>query len=66
MRDRRDGDLLAAVRSSSGHFDGEDDGARSILSPLNQTLFLFLLPEVGVRNDEADFRFGEPRHVLTA
>ena len=46
MRDRHDCDLLATVRFGSGHFDGEDDCARPVLSPLNQALLLFLLPEI--------------------
>lgn len=46
MRDRHDCGLRTTVRFGSGHFDGEDDGARPVLSPLNQALFLFLLPEI--------------------
>ncbi len=46
MSDRRDGDLLPTARFEIRLVNGQDDRARAILSPLDQSSFLFFFPEI--------------------
>ncbi len=63
MSNRNDGDLLVAVSFRIRMVNGQNNGAGPILSPFDLTSLLFFLPEVGVGNDEADFRFWKSGHT---
>ena len=43
--------------------NGQNNGAGPILSPFDLTSLLFFLPEIGIGNDEADFRFWKSGHT---
>src|SRR5215469_4139401 len=65
MRDRRNCNLFPPNRLRVGMFDGKDDRAGSILTPVDLSPLPLFPPEVRIRDDETGLRFRKPRHDLS-